>query len=461
MGVKSERGPRGRLLLSAILALLTPLVLAAPARAAGAAEPRPGDHDFSIMTAASGLASNNDRRAVGGGVYDRAVGRTYISWTGANADNYVQSYDHATGVWSAPVLAGAGDGDQHNYPVMVLTRSGHVLVFRGMHNQQLFMARSNREHDVTSFTDGPVGPAPAATYPMPIVADNGDVYVFYRETMETVTRPPNRAPTDFRPMQYVVSSDDGLTWTSGQDLFGFPFAFGSSDRPDNENEVYVGQIRHQSAADGRPERFLIVWTLAGGGFEGHAHARFDHNLYFASFTPADRHFHDAAGDDLGTSIIGGAMDACLVVASGYANNSPGVQQLVGAVAGGAPVVVWYTTDQVHSARWNGAGWNVADTGSKFFFFDMQRLSENRWRLFAGAPGGVQTYLVDAGTSWSPEVFVPTPTDLRHGSIITSYTDPARMILEGLASANTPSVADGNIYVLGVRAASSGRSSGFQ
>src|SRR5579859_870126 len=209
---------------------------------------------YTVVTAAAGLAGPSDRRPVAGGVYDPTVNKTFISWAGANTDNYVQTYDNASRTISSPILVGAGAGDPHNYPTAVLTDDGHILVFRGMHNVQLYMARSNNPDSAASFTDGPVSAAPAATYPMPLKADNGDIYVFYRETMETVTA----APADFRPMQYIVSTDNGHSFTNSTTLTGAPFVWGSQNRPDNMNEIYAGQIRHEEATANRPERFSLV-----------------------------------------------------------------------------------------------------------------------------------------------------------------------------------------------------------
>ncbi|GAA3943610.1 hypothetical protein Aau02nite_01230 [Amorphoplanes auranticolor] len=66
-----------------------------------------------------------DRRPVAGGVYDAAAGRTSISWAGQYEDNYVQSYEHRTGVRSDPVRVAGGDSDSHNYPTPIQAADGH------------------------------------------------------------------------------------------------------------------------------------------------------------------------------------------------------------------------------------------------------------------------------------------------------------------------------------------------
>lgn len=409
---------------------LSGLVLLVPTTAAAAPT-------FSVVTAAAGKAGPSDRRPVAGGVYDATVNRTFISWAGSNTDNYVQTYDNASRTISSPLLVGAGAGDPHNYPTTVLTDDGHLLVFRAMHNIQLYMARSNNPDSATSFTDGPVSAAPAATYPMPLKADNGDVYVFYRETMATVTT----APIDFRPMQYIVSSDNGRTFTNSTTLTGAPFVWGSQTRPDNMNEIYAGQIRHEEATANLPERFSMVWTLSGGGPGRHQHDLYHKDLYFAYFTPADRHFHDAAGDDLGPTLVEGTMARCLVVTTGYSPHSPNYTQLVGSLDDGSPVVIWTTSDSnpgMHTGHWNGTGWDIANFGSSPGLLDMERISPTSYRLYTSGGAGVQTYTLSGGTTWTSEASVATPSGISRGVIITDYVDPARMILEGGSS----------IYLLG-------------
>ena len=119
--------------------LLLPLVAVPSAHATADAQ---GKAKFTVTTTATNVAARSDRRPVAGGVYDRKVGRTFISWAGQYEDSYVQSFDHRKSTWSAPNRVADGDGDSHNYPTMVQARDGHLLIFRGMHNVELRMSRS-------------------------------------------------------------------------------------------------------------------------------------------------------------------------------------------------------------------------------------------------------------------------------------------------------------------------------
>lgn len=401
---------------------------AALAGTASAAAPK-----FTVMTAASGVTGADDRRPVAGGVHDPTAKTTFVSWAGSNVDNYVQAYSN--GAWSKPVKVGAGDGDPHNYPTMVQADNGHLLVFRGLHNTQLMESASANAHSISgTWNDHVIPQGAAATYPMPMKADNGDIYVFFRQTDNSLD---SGAPVDERPMEYVRSTDNGSTWTSSKTLTGQPYVLGSTTRSDDMNEIYVGQIRHEE----NPERFIFVWTLAGGGTGHHQHDLYHKDVYFASFTPSDRHFHDAAGKDLGPSIANGELASCLVVNTGTpVDKNPGYFQLAGTFGDGTPVVVYTLADGNHAAHWTGTGWKTVKLGGDHFL-DMEPASPTTFRVFANSGSSMVTYLLGEGPSWTTESTFKAPGAINNGLIITGYRDPARLLLTG--------VDHGNVYVAGV------------
>jgi hypothetical protein len=417
-----------------------------------------------VLTAASRVAARTDRRPVAGGCYDPAVDTTFITWAGRHEDNYVQAYDHRAGAWSAPVKVGDGDGDPHNYPTIVQAGDGHLLVFRGVHNTELVMARSAEKHSIDAgWTRHVVAEGAGATYPMPVRTDNGDILVFLRETVRSLDP---AAPPDLRPVTYVRSSDHGRTWHNARQLTGSRWFIAPTGRPDNMNEIYIGQLRHQPAGRRRPEQIHIVYTLAGGGPEGHLHDRYHRNLYYTVFTPQDLRLHAADGGDLGTSVDDATQERRLRIVetplemlppspSGHLVRSPDYIQLVGTLAGRTPFVVWMRTDTAgvvhdHAAVWTPGGWHVTELGTGIRVRDMEPVGPLTWRVYATRQGtpGIQTYLLRMGRRWRAGSVVATPRPVQRVEVVTGYRDPARIIATGASGARDVAVADGDIYVAG-------------
>ncbi len=411
-----------------------------------------------VMTPATAVAARTDRRPVAGGVYDRAAHTTFITWGGQREDNYIQSYDHRTGIWSAPVKVGNGEGDSHNYPTIVQARDGHLLVFHSLHNASLVVARSAAPHSIEgAWTEQVIPEGLGATYPMPFVAADGSVFVFIRETVHDFD--PS-FPTDFRPIKYVRSTDNGLTWRNSEQLTGEKWVIAPNGRADNMNEIYIGQLRYEPASFGRPERVHIVYTLAGGGPEGHLHDRYHHNIYHTYFTPADLHFHAADGRDLGTVIDDPDQEAFLrivetpLLAAPF-SRSPDYIQLVGEVIG-LPFVVWMQLDTAGVLHdfvgiWTPSGWRTREVATGVRVRDMEPIHAFTWRVYAtreGTTSGIGTYLLHAGSLWQDEMVIETPRAVQRIEVIGGYRDPARILASGASSAREVTVADGDVYVAG-------------
>ncbi|WP_086820822.1 BNR-4 repeat-containing protein [Allokutzneria sp. NRRL B-24872] len=437
------------------LSLLAATVTATPAAAAVvAARPAP---EFTTTTTASTVASRTDRRPMAGAVHDPVAGATYITWSGQHADNYVQGYDHRRGTWSPPQKIAAGESDPHNYPTMVLADDGHVLVFQGMHNKALVMTRANRPHSIADgWTQTEIPQGKAASYPMPFKTANGDVYVFFRETTQELD--PS-VPTDTRPMRYVLSTDNGRTWRNSEQLTGKPFAIGSTARADNMNEIYIGQMRYERS--GSRERVHIVYTLAGGGPEGHKHDRYHRNVYYAWFDPATRSFHSASGRDLGAQIDDADQELHLKVAETPlvlpgGMKSPDYIQLVGA-NGNRPFLLWFTGDDnkvLHdfASVWTGNRWETKEIATGLRVREAERVDGSTWRVYATREGqpNIETFLLSDGRSWRAETAIPTAKPVQRVEVVTGFRDPARIIATGASSDRDVKVADGDITVAGIR-----------
>jgi BNR repeat-containing family member len=424
----------------------------APAAAASAAG------EMTATTVATSVAARTDRRPVAGGLYDRVARKTFITWGGQNEDNYIQAYDHRRRTWSAPVKLGNGEGDSHNYPTIVQAADGHLLVFHSLHNQALVVDRSAAPHSIEgTWTETVIAEGQGATYPMPFRTANNDIYVFVRETVRDID--PSFA-TDFRPIKYVRSRDNGLTWQNSAQIVGEKWVIAPMDRPDNMNEIYIGQLRYEPAGSGNPERVHIVYTLAGGGPEGHLHDRYHRNVYYTYFTPADQHFHAADGTDVGTRIDDPEQETKLKVAETALQTvlprSPDYIQLVGVLGHRRPFVIWMQYDATgalhdHVAVWTRRGWQAGEVAVGVRVRDMEPVSRTTWRIYAtreGTTDSIGTYLLHNGSRWEDGPLIATPKMVQRIEVIANHRDPLRILASGASSAREVTVADGDIYVAG-------------
>lgn len=420
----------------------------------------PDPTPITVTTVATAVAARTDRRPVAGGVYDARAGKTFISWGGVHEDNYVQEYDHRTRTWSAPVFVASGDNDSHNYPTLVQADDGHLLVFRGLHNKELWVARSPGPHSIEgAWTDTIIPEGLGATYPMPVRTQDGAIFVFIRETAGDFDK---AYPTDTRPMKYVRSTDNGLTWRSSADLTGDRWCIAPLDRVDNMNEIYIGQLRHEPACATHPERIAFVYTLAGGGPEGHLHDRYHRNIYYAAFSPRDLRWRSATGHDLGAGIDDADQEAHLLVARTELQTtnprSPDYINLVGSTAGGAlPFVVWMQLDaaaQVHihtAVHAPVVGWRSREVATGFRVRDMERVDELTWRIYAtpdAGVAGIETFHLRLGTALRKEGTIATAQAVQRIEVIDGHRGPAHILATGASSARDVSVADGDILVVG-------------
>ena len=412
---------------------------------------------FTVATPATTVAARTDRRPMAGGVYDRVARKTFISWAGKNEDSYVQEYDHARRTWSSPVFVGDGDADAHNYPTMVQANNGKLLIFRGMHNVELVVSESPRPRSTAgTWTHRVIPQGIAASYPMPFKAANGDIYVFYRRTDDTID--PN-APVDQRPMLYVRSRDHGRTWSNSTQLTGAPYAVGSTGRPDNMDEVYFGQMRYEPARFGRSERVHIVWTLAGGGTEGERHDRYHRNIHYAYFQPSNRHFYSASGLDLGVQIDNADIEGPTKVVQTLLElpagiKSPDYIQQVGWQANGRPFVLYFTADatgRFHNVagHWNGRRWMIREVTTGLRTREIEPVAGG-WRVYGTVDlqPDIHTALLSDAGRWTPGVTIPTAKPVQRIELITGFRDPARLLVTGASSGRDVSIADGDIHVVG-------------
>lgn len=412
-----------------------------------------------VYTLASKLGIQTWKRPVAGGVYDKTVNQTFVAWLGENSNSYVQAFDHATGTWTLPKLVGQvtkseyfEGADSHNYPLLIQADDGHLLMFYAEHSSELRLARSTEPHSMDAWTDTVIPEGFTASYPIPLKTKSGDIYVFFRESSFFIEK--DLVPDD-RPMQYILSTDNGKTWKNAKDITGEKIALGSWDRPDNLDEIYMGQARYQPRMGFSHERIHLVWTLAGGGFEGPKHDRYHKDVYYAYFRPINKHFYCAGGKDMGKSLDAKEMEDCVVEDTGPLSkttpHSVSYIQLVHYTNKGHPVLVYELNfgdgSIMRSATWTGKDWVYSDIPTDGFVLDIEKTGPESFSFYAGR-GQVFAYTTEnAGQNWELDYSFSLPDNKRvvKLNVIDDYKQPAQFLI---TEASTDMFPSADVFIAG-------------
>lgn len=178
--------------------------------------------------------------------------------------------------------------------------------------------------------------------------------------------------------------------------------------------------------DDHPERFLISWTLAGGGPKQHEHDDYHKNVYFAYFQPRNEHFFSVDGIDLGTSINDRIAEKhCLVHNTGALGK---FHQAVGLnpnpyfdLRSGNPIVVFH--DNIRNtyviARWTRKKWSLSDFPTKLN--DMENTSFGSLVIYSSSGKKINLYeSTDGGVKWVLKDMIPTSIHLDQLFIIDDH-----------------------------------------
>lgn len=284
--------------------------------------------------------------------------RTYVAYTGPSQDAYVCSYDHGTGRWEGPVLAGTSllrDGDGHGKPTLAVDDAGYIHIVFGGHGGHSdlpgdngiysFASNSNPEqagkqihvrsdspHDISSWTERPSASGYISgfgTYSQLIKMDDGDMYLFYRH---------GRHPSDWT---YQRSADNGLTW---------------------EPEVII-----MDAIESFTKESWYMWFDKGPndtiicGYSFHPHTNCTghrENAYYMKLNCSDHSWENAAGTILRMPLVKADADAHTL-----AYDSGGVlikEALVRLDPNGKPWMIFPSSvdDTYKSMRWKGGAWTA-------------------------------------------------------------------------------------------------------
>ena len=416
------------------------------------------DGDFLIIPLSTARAIKSVRRPVAAGFYDSEKEKTFVSYMGKGSNPLVQSFDHKKKAWSKPKQVGRiadsryySGSDRHNYPTIIQLPNGKPAVFYAVHAKEMRISIASKKGSINGkWRDRSLKEAAFAAYPMPLKADNGDIYLFYRESSYSLHPELDR---DDRPIQYLLSQDNAAGWQKSSELNGVDISIGSWHRPDNLNEIYLGQIRHQSATADIKERFHLVWTLSGGGYEGPKHDRYHKDVYYAYFLPENRHFYSAGGKDLGFGIDAQEMQECLAFDSGKLDsNNPkaiGYSLLLSWGKRAEPILVYESNIdgeiRLGSSTFRHNSWQHSSIPSANSIMDLERLDDDSFALYLG--NGQIFVSHDGSKTWQYATSLKLPQNraIAKIALIDNYRDPARLFVsEKPKSKNTAA----NTYLLG-------------
>src|SRR5688572_4865629 len=301
----------------------------------------------------------SDQRPIPIGFYDQKANKTFVTWMGIKSQAIVKEYDHSKKVWSEDKIAGTPTFiDKHNYPGMLRGKDGRIYIFYGCHNSTMRMTVSPNAGSLEGeWKDQFIDSAERASYPAPVITDDGTFYVFYRDTRK------NNGHADDRPYQYVKSTDGGKTWKRQMAIDPYPRS------TDNMCEVYNGKVTYQPARNGQPAKIHLAWTIAGEKLGKHAHATYGRNVYYAWLNPANDHLYNIKGFDLGTTIDKNELDQyCLVLDTGIPETGhlAGLQVSVHYRDNGSPLIYFdnQTMGGPGSATWTGTKWEFSQIGNR-------------------------------------------------------------------------------------------------
>ncbi|MFC9328807.1 BNR-4 repeat-containing protein [Kitasatospora sp. NPDC057015] len=288
---------RRTVLVAAALTLAAGAVALPPAAAPTAAAATASTPSFDVL---STDATFQCRRSFGGGLYDAASNKTYITYNGPKMDVYVRAYDHATAAWETPVLVKAqnqtGQFDYHNYSTIVLLPNGRLAVFFNKHSVASYMAVAPTAHSADGTWTTTKISGDFNDYPMPVVV--GEKLYFFYSRNDDVNYP-------YRSYKVMSSDDNGTTWSAPSTIID------TGKTPDRFDEVYAFGVAPING------RIYISYTLWGGP---QGHARQGKNLYVSVYDPATGRMSNAAGQDAGNTVNSADLSAHLVRAASPASS---------------------------------------------------------------------------------------------------------------------------------------------
>lgn len=366
----------------------------------------------------------SDRRPIPVGYYEPSTDKTFVCWMSADSHPAIKAYDHATGTWSpTKIVAKSPFVDKHNYPALLRGKDGRLYMFYGCHNSTLKMAVSPEPGSIEGeWTDKFIDEAERASYPAPVLTDDGTWYVFYRDTRK------NNGHADDRPYQMVKSTDNGRTWTRQMVVDPYPRT------TDNMTEVYNGQVTYQPGKKPGEGRIHLAWTVCGEKVGRHAHATYGRNVYYAYLDLKNDHLYNIHGRDLGKTIDNKEADKyCQVIETPIPErgHQAGLQISVNYRDNGSPVV-HYSFPRGGAGQistWTGSEWHHTPVETFSEPRGIEKLGPDSFRFYSTMKPGVVTYVTDdGGMTVTREKTIPTPKPMSRCYVIENARPDLKLIM---------------------------------
>lgn len=138
--------------------------------------------------------------------------KIYFGTINSRGDVLISSKDLTTGVIDTFILHDSLEVDDHNVPAILILPDGHLLAFYNEHNGDVFLRKSSRPEDISSWEAEQVICKATDEYrytytnPVRLSEENGRIYVIGRKVG------PTRSFEHW--WQYLkYSDDDGQTWS--------------------------------------------------------------------------------------------------------------------------------------------------------------------------------------------------------------------------------------------------------
>ena len=257
--------------------------------------------------------------------------RTYIVWQ--TIDPYIIEFGHGINYWSNAVQVGTNPlvDDDHGPPAILRDTLGYLHIFYGCHASLLQYARSTNPNDITAWTDkGDIG-AGQMTYAKPVLAINGNLYVFFRCCGTSVSG----------EHAYIKSTDNGDTWGGVVQLLDFgagkSTGYGALEYEIDSNRVHYTWCYREN---------VLFKRL---------------NIYHVYLDLSDNNMYSMDGTNMGIQVSEAEANAnCLVYNSGAnQTNVPVIH-----IYAGIPYIIFPNDDtgwKHKFTKWNGIGWDVPVT----------------------------------------------------------------------------------------------------